>query len=696
MESSMMKRRMTLISFTASALIFGNAINSAARADELKFPTNEELRHVKALADPRLSPDGTRALYQITDAAADGGRTHIFVVDVAANASRQLTYSTAADKSGERHARWLNEGNVLFLAKRGEHMQIFRLPMSGGEAKPFELSVLPPVDESLRTDAIPPRKSDDSPAKAEPQPLDVEDFEVAPGGKLIAVLAKDPETPGEKKQKDAKADAQWVDHDLHGKRLYLLDADTGKLTDAAIAPDVAQIAWSKNAEQLIALVEPPNGVGDLGPSNTAWLLNAKDPAHPSQVKEFPFTAGDVIWAADGSQIYFLAQARRDAPPGYSDLFVLTLADRTVKNLGDGFSGSFGGRSAIQDKNLLQSVEIGTRVGYVRVRGDKLEPVHFDTPAVVSLDCDAKGSACVWLGLGSNQPATLYFSRQLGRSARQLNTPDLLPGKWPMLNVQQVHWQNESMDIEGQLFLPPQAATGKVPLIVDVHGGPTGAWSEHFEPLVEFYVGQGWAVLRPNPRGSTGYGVAFAAANKNDLGGADYRDIMAGTDAVIAKFPIDADKLALVGYSYGGEMAGFVEGKTQRFKAIVSAAPVIDQESEYGTEGGSWYDRWFYGKPWEHPEDAWRQSPLAHVANAKTPFLLIQGEDDTTDPLGQSQEMYRALRQVGVHVEMVQYPREGHPPLSAGMRGFPTKEPWHGFDVRQRIVKFISAAFTPSP
>src|SRR6201999_3408685 len=110
-------------------------------------------------------------------------------------------------------------------------------------------------------------------------------------------------------------------------------------------------------------------------------------------------------------------------------------------------------------------------------------------------------------------------------------------------------------------------------------------------------------------------------------------------------------------------------KTERFKAIVSGAPVIDQHSEYGTEEGSWYDRWFYGKPWENPEAAWRQSPLSHVANAKTPFLLIQGEEDVTDPLGQSQEMYRALRQVGVRVEMVQSPREGHPPLAAGMHGF---------------------------
>jgi dipeptidyl aminopeptidase/acylaminoacyl peptidase len=205
------------------------------------------------------------------------------------------------------------------------------------------------------------------------------------------------------------------------------------------------------------------------------------------------------------------------------------------------------------------------------------------------------------------------------------------------------------------------------------------------------VGHGWAVLRPNPRGSSNYGVKFAAANKNDLGGGDYRDVMAGVDAVLAKYPLDPSKMALMGYSYGGEMAAFVEGKTDRFKAIISGAPVIDQFSEYGTERGSWYDRWYFGKPWEHLDDAWRQSPLAGAAKARTPFLLLQGQSDSTDPLGQAEEMYRALRQEGVPVELVTYPREDHGPLAIGMFGRPSPEPWHGYDARQRVVEFLEKA-----
>ncbi len=242
-------------------------------------------------------------------------------------------------------------------------------------------------------------------------------------------------------------------------------------------------------------------------------------------------------------------------------------------------------------------------------------------------------------------------------------------------------------------MPPSAASGKVPLIVDVHGGPFGAWENRHDAFADFLVGHGWAVLRPNPRGSSNYGTQFAAANKNDLGGGDYQDVMAGVDAALAKYPLDPGRMALIGYSYGGEMAGFVEGKTDRFKAIVSGAPVIDQFSEYGTEKGSWYDRWYFGKPWEHRDDAWRQSPLAGAAKAKTPFMLIQGESDSTDPLGQAQEMYRALRQEGVPVEMVTYPREDHGPLAIGAYGRPSPEPWHGYDVRQRLVEFLDKAFS---
>jgi dipeptidyl aminopeptidase/acylaminoacyl peptidase len=661
------------------------------------IPSNEDLRHVRAIAEPQVSPDGSRVLIRVTDATADGGRQHLWLVEVGANTARQLTFSPAADKLGERNGRWLGDGgSIVFLAKRTEHVQLFRLPMSGGEAHAYEISAVPVVDDSQEPDAIPPRKPSDPPVQRNPVPLDIDQYEPAPDGHTIAIIARDPETPGEKKQKDEKADALWVDHDKHGKRLYLLDAESGKLTAVTIASDITKIAWAKKSDRLIALAEGSNHAGDLGPAMTAWLVDSLNPTRPSQLNELPATIRGGTWSEDGSRFFFPAQAKADAPPGYNDLFVLNLDDRSVRNLTGDLGGSLGPEDPVSiGPAVLQAVQLGLRRGYVRISGGKTEELHFDRPVVRGLQCSVRHAPCAWLGESGTQSPVLYFARQPGQSARPLNTPSLLPAKWDTPTVHAVRWKNQGLDIEGLVYLPPQAASGKVPLIVGVHGGPTGAWLDSFSPMTAHLLAQGWAVFLPNPRGSTGYSAAFAAANKNDLGGSDFRDIMTGIDTVVAAYSIDPNKLALMGYSYGGEMAAFVEGKTDRFKAIVSAAPVIDQQSEYGTEDESWYDRWFYGKPWEHREDVWRQSPLAYVAQAKTPFMLIQGEGDTIDPLGQSLEMYRALRQQGVPVQMLQYPRDNHGPLGMNMYGLPSTEPWHGFDARRRLVQFIRDAFDQS-
>jgi dipeptidyl aminopeptidase/acylaminoacyl peptidase len=660
-------------------------------------PSNEDLRHVRAIAEPQVSPDGGRVLIRVTDATADGGRHHLWLVDVGANTARQLTFSPTADKLGEHDARWLGDGgNIAFLAKRTEHVQLYRLPMSGGEAHAYELSVAPVIDDSEEPDAIPPKKAGDAPANKDPVPLDIEKYEPAPDGRTIAIIAQDPQTPGEKKQKDAKADALWVDHDKHGKRLYLLDAESGKLTAVEVPPDIAKVAWTKKSDRLIALTDGPNHVGDLGPAVRAWLVDLANPTHPSQLKELPATIQGGAWSNDGSRFFFRAQAGLDAPPGYEDLFVLKLDDRSIRNLTADLGGSVSAEDPVSiDGGVLQAAQWGFRRGYLRITDGKSADIAFERPVVRGLQCSVRHAPCVWLGESGTQSPALYVASQPGQVARLLNTPTLLPAKWETPSAHPVRWKNEGLDIEGMLYLPSQASAGKVPLIVEVHGGPTGAFVESFSPMTTHLLAQGWAVFMTNPRGSTGYGPVFAAANKNDLGGRDLHDIMAGVDAVVAAYSIDGNKLALMGYSYGGEMAAFVEGKTERFKAIVSAAPVIDQQSEYGTEDDSWYDRWFYGKPWEHTEDVWRQSPLAYVAQAKTPFMLIQGEGDTTDPLGQSLEMYRALRQQGVAVQMLQYPRDNHGPLGMNMYGFPSTEPWHGFDARRRLVQFIKNAFDSS-
>jgi dipeptidyl aminopeptidase/acylaminoacyl peptidase len=659
-----------------------------------RFPNNEDLRHMRALEDPQLSPDGRFVLATVVEPTVDGAQRHLWIADVAAGGTRQLTFSPGKQNRGESRGRWSADGTfVFFTARRGETTQLFKLPLAGGEAAPFDLEIVPPADASREPDAVDGSRD---PAPAKPVAIDVSAYALSPDGAFAAIVARDPVTPGEKKQQSDKADAEWVDHDMHGERLYVLDLRSGALRPTGVPPDVRGMEWAHASDRLVAISGAMNGADDLGPADTAWIVTVAAPAHPTRLSGVPPTIESAVWSADDSRLYFTAQAEADAPPGYPDLYVMPAAGGPMRDLSKAFRGTI--ESALLDDgaSIIAGVSRGTEAGYARVEAESggLTPIPLGTGTVTQLGTNAKRTGWVFARTSGDEPTAIYYTAALDKPATRLSFPGTA-GDWSAVEPTLVHWKSDKLTIEGLLYLPPDAASRRVPLVVNVHGGPSGLWRNSYQPLTQLFVGQGWAVLEPNPRGSTGYGTSFAAANKNDLGGGDYRDIMAGVDAVIASDSIDAAKLALIGYSYGGEMAGFVEGKTDRFKAIVSGAPVIDQFSEYGTENGSWYDRWYFGKPWEHVADAWRQSPLSGASRAKTPFMLLQGQADVTDPLGQSLEMYRALRQQGVPVQLVTYPRENHGPLSAGINGSPSPEPWHGFDARQRIVKFFTEAFGES-
>jgi dipeptidyl aminopeptidase/acylaminoacyl peptidase len=684
------------------------------------FPTTEDLRHLKSIGGPQLSPDGKQALFTVLDATADGAKAHVWVVATSGSEkARQLTFSPPADKRGERNPQWAPDGSaIFFLAHRGEHTELFRLDLRGGEAAPYDLKIVPTVDESKEKGAIPPpgaeKSSDKKPAeksdaqKKEDTPeqvaLEPSGYGVSADGKWLAIWARDPQTPGEKKQSDAKADAAWVNHEKHGTKLYLAAMKTdgvidGAIKPVAIAPDVHGAVWSPADDRLLVFTEAPNDLSDLGPAGAAWVVDAATSNKPVKLDTVPATVGGGAWRADGTAIVFSAATPEDAPPGYDELYALAVRDAAAKpvRLSAGFEGQLNASALFfpPDGSVVAPAAVRTHAVVVRIPMDgKSAPASIDLGAAVisGLNTNQRQTGWLWLAESGGQPQKLCFAQELGNPCTALSIPELSPAGLRSVEPQLVQWKSDGWTIEGLLYLPSVEGSKKVPLIVDVHGGPFGAFGNRNDAFAAFLVGHGWAVLRPNPRGSSNYGVKFAAANKNDLGGGDYRDVMTGVDAVLAKYPLDQSKMALMGYSYGGEMAAFVEGKTDRFKAIISGAPVIDQFSEYGTEHGSWYDRWYFGKPWEHLEDAWRQSPLAGAAKAKTPFLLLQGQSDSTDPLGQSEEMYRALRQEGVPVELVSYPREDHGPLAGGMFGRPSPEPWHGYDARQRVVEFIEKAF----
>src|ERR1700733_542709 len=671
----------------ASVCVFFGGRQSVA--DDLEFPSNEALRHLKKISDPQLAPDGTEIVACIADGAADGGKSHLWLISTTGAAARQLTFSTDADKGGEDSGQWMPDGrSILFLAHRGEHKSLFSLPMNGGEARTVKTRVHPQVDLSTRKDALPSSQ----PAAAEGQEVDVIAYRISPDGRTIAFTAKDPVTPGEKKQIEGKADARWVDHDEHGSRIYLLNSATEKITPVAIPVEIHDFMWSPDGLQLLVIAQPPNHSSDLGPDRSLWMATLEDPEHPRRVAPLPSTIESAAWSLDGRSIWYLAQAARDAPPGDLDLYRYEALTQTNRNVSRDQPWSLRGARpiALADRSAVVLAEQGLEMPAMRYPGDGARPTTLRLPMQVIDAAVTNTTRNAWAFLGSSggQSPQLYYSTDLDGQARKLVLPAMGTDTLRSSVPKRIEWKSDGRSIQGLLYLPPQSLTAPVPLLVEAHGGPLGVYADWYDPFVDFILGQGWAVLKTNPRGSLGRGAEFAAANKNDLGGGDYRDIMAGVDTVLRTERVDPQRMAFYGYSYGGEMAGFVEGKTTRFKAIVSGAPVIDQYSEYGTEDDSWYDRWYFGKPWERVADAWRQSPLAGASRARTPFLLLQGESDDDDPAGQSQEMYRALRQMNVPVDLIVYPRDNHVPLYNAIQGVPVPEPWHGFDARRRMVEFI--------
>ncbi|HVZ83608.1 MAG TPA: alpha/beta fold hydrolase, partial [Terracidiphilus sp.] len=512
----------------------------------------------------------------------------------------------------------------------------------------------------------------------------------------IAVIATDPELPSRVHDRHEQKDVVWVEHNELKHRVYLLDIATWKSHVMPTLQDPDNVSWSENSSRLLVLTHTKER--DLGPSEIATIVTVANPSEQTKVSSFPDSARRVEWMHDGKGLVLFARCEQDAPVGCADLYTLDLASGKLHNVTNGLKDSTLSPQTLEvasdDRSALVSLSHGMHETIARIDlgSGALKLYDLGMPVVTGFRADTKKQKWVYIASSSTAPASVYITSSPDTPGTRLEQPELVPGTVSSVASKKITWQRAGFTIEGLLYLPPQAASGKVPLVVNVHGGPRGQFTDSWSPLTNLLLGQGWAVLVTNPRGSTGYGVAFEAANKDDMGNGDFQDIMAGVDEVIRTEPIDADKMALIGYSYGGEMAGFVEGKTARFKAIVSGAPVIDQFSEYGTESGSFGDRWYTGQPWLHFESAWRQSPLAYAGHAKTPLMLLQGEADTTDPEGQSKEMYRALRQEGVPVQLLLFPREDHGALGGNFAGHPSTEPWHGIIAREHMLQFISDGF----
>ncbi|MGE0042932.1 MAG: prolyl oligopeptidase family serine peptidase [Vicinamibacterales bacterium] len=601
---------------------------------------------VRTPSDPQVSPDGTRVALVVTEPPdGDEQPRQIWMLTVGTGEVRQLTFVAG----GNQAPRWSPDGRTLaFLSGRRGPDQIYLLPMDGGDAMRL-------TDHGSR----------------------VRSFAWSPDSRAIAFIATEPPTAEERRKREDKDDARVVDQDDPHARAWVVDVashETRRLTGEPWA--ISRVLWTPDGASLV-VQGTRRPASEEETDEIARVAVADGRVTPVAAPRGPF--GGVVVSPDGKTLAWIG-ARVDGPIGH-DVYAQALDGPQARNLTaatldrpvGGIEWTAGGRllGIVQDgfTSRLSTVALDGRVE--DLPAVPVQPSAFSSAAgVLAFTGETATEAPeLWLAAGGATAARVtHFNDAWARP------PAVAPERFTYRSA-------DGTAIEAALLVPPGRAAGaRLPLVVLVHGGPTGRWSDRFEPWGQLLVSRGYAVLYPNIRGSTGYGFDFLASNRADWGGGDFTDVMAGVDAVIARGVADPDRLGIGGWSYGGYMSEWAITQTDRFKAAVVGAGLSDLASEFGTEAGPSYDEWFYGLPYERLDGFTRSSPVTFIKNAKTPTLILQGTDDTTDPQGQSDQLYRPLKRYGVEVTYVLYPREGH-----GLR-----EEKHLLDRLDRIIRWYDA------
>ncbi len=624
-----------------------------AAAPAKKPLTAETFLQWRDVQDPQFSPDGSKVAFVVGDRLKGEKRTrHIWIYDKTTNTTRQFTFS----EKTESWPRWSPDGTQLaFLSNRGgDDEQIYLLRMEAGEG-----------------------------AAVTKEKASVTGFEWSPDGQTIAYLSPDPKGAAlEKKEKD-KDDAHVVDKDERHPRLRLLSVakhESRALTDPNW--EVKELAWLPDG-QSIAVIATNRPASDEY-TDRIYLVNAKD----GKMKELFAPRGPVgeLRVSPNGTTLSLTGCREDGPEP-SDIMLLPVSGGAARNL----TGASLDQQVMQYRWAKGSWLIADYadgfaskfVGY-NSEGEKKESKQLPTnPEQFSI---ADSGEIAFVGLNSAALPELWLRDTHGDAQPVSHLNDGLKDYAVAVPEVYKYKSFDGLEIEAALLRPAgYDGKTKLPLIVLVHGGPTGRWSDSIEAWGQLLAARGYAVFYPNVRGSIGYGQKFVEMNRADWGGTDFKDVMAGVDDLIAKGIADPERLGIGGWSYGGYMAEWAVTQTARFKAAVSGAGMSNLISEFGTEDHPAYDEWFWGTPYEKPEGFLNSSPFLYVKNAKTPTLILQGEADAIDPPGQSEELYRGLKHYGVAAELVTYPREPH-----GLR-----EPKHRVDMQTRMVEWFDRYLKPA-
>jgi dipeptidyl aminopeptidase/acylaminoacyl peptidase len=596
-----------------------------------KIPlTPEAAINIHFLTDLQLSPDGTRLAFVVSETPKGEQRAqHIWMYYKKADTAHQFTYSNKS----ETNPRWSPDGSKLaFLSNRGgDEQQIYLMNSSGGEAV-------------ARTKG----KSN------------IKSLEWSKDGKYIAYIAPNAKTEEDEKKEKDKNDARVADKDDKRPRVWLLPVESGD--PKAITPanwEIKELAWMPSGQNLfVAATDHPES--DQNTDRIFGVPVAGGEMIRLAAPRGPF--GQIRVSPNGKTIAYIGA--REHGPSPHDLMLLPVENDAARNVsGLSLDRQIFDFKWLHDGTLLAVTADGfhTKFSAFGANGaiKQITSTISINPSAFAASDDGEG---FFVSQTATQPQELFAWDQK-TSPRQVTHINDVWNHYSLATPEFYKYKSfDGQEIEAA-FLKPADYNGKtkLPLIALVHGGPTGAWQDTVEVWGQLLVSRGYAIFYPNIRGSIGYGQKFIEMNRGDWGGGDFKDVMAGVDDLIARGVADPDRLAIGGWSYGGYMAEWAITQTTRFKAAVSGAGLSNLISEYGTEEHPSYDEWFYGVPYEPEKIAGflNSSPFVHLKNAKTPTLILQGEADTVDPVGQSLELYRGLKRYGVDTELVLYPREPH-------------------------------------
>lgn len=629
------------------------AIVFAAQVATSAVLTPEQALGMRSISDLRVSPDLSRVAFVVSEPPKGTDRNRdIWMVTIASREVRRLTFTETAESS----PRWSPDGRTLaFLSNREDRNQIYLLSMDGGEA-----------------------------VKLTDGKNSVRSFEWAPDGARIAFVAAEPRTDAEEKKAKDKDDARVVDKDDKRSRVWIVDMATHAVRQLTRDPwDIGDLRWTPRGDSLI-VTATDRPASDQETSKICSVSLADGRLTTLASPRGPF--GQVSVSPDGGTLAYVG-ARVDGPEPH-DLYLQRIGETAPRNMtATTIDRPVGSVAWTADGGLVAIVQDGFQSHLYRAGPDRmLRPIP--EPQRVNPTTVAVGAQSVVVFVGETATiAPEIYVRLTGGDAQLTHINDSWPRPAPMKPEFLRYKSFDGVEIEAALLRPPASPNGvRLPLIVLVHGGPTGRWSDSFESWGQLLVARGYAVLYPNIRGSVGYGQKFIEMNRADWGGGDFKDVMAGVDYLVKSGVADPERLGIGGWSYGGYMAEWAITQTTRFKASVVGAGLSDLASEFGTENGPAYDEWFFGLPYEKLDPFIKCSPITFIKNARTPTLILHGEADTTDPIGQGQQLYRALKRYGVPSDFVVYPREGH-----GLR-----EEKHLVDRLNRIIEWFDRYVKATP